>query len=87
MSGNKRQFYGSGDVARRVSLPLWKFLYFADRGLFPEPSIRVAGRRLFTEEDVQRIAAILANRSAQASEQLLACPTGRDEEPGNLTAV
>jgi hypothetical protein len=86
MNSSERQLYGSGQVARRVSLPLWKFLYLADREL-PEPSFRVAGRRLFTEEDVQKIAAILANRSAQASEQLLARPADRDEQRGNLAAV
>jgi DNA-binding transcriptional MerR regulator len=87
MSGIERQFYGSGEVARRVSLPLWKFLYFTDRGLFPEPSIRVAGRRLFTEDDVQRIVAILADRSAQVSENLLACTADGDEQRRNLAAV
>jgi hypothetical protein len=39
-----------------------RLLYRIERGDLPGPSYEVPGRRLFTEEDVQRIAAILEKR-------------------------
>jgi DNA-binding transcriptional MerR regulator len=73
MNGNDRPGYGSGDAARMVGLPLWKFLYFLDRGIFPEASFRVSGRRFFTEHDLQKIIAILAHRAGQSSRQAVNC--------------
>ena len=67
MNGNARPGFGSGDVARVVRLPLWKFLYLIDRGILPDASFRVSGRRLFTEQDVQKITGVLANRTARGS--------------------
>jgi hypothetical protein len=53
---------GSGAVARRVAVPLWRLLYLIDRGDLPGPSYQVPGRRLFTEEDVLAIARELVAR-------------------------
>ncbi|MDP6556935.1 MAG: MerR family transcriptional regulator [Pirellulaceae bacterium] len=50
---------GSGEVARQYQLPRWRLLYHIDRGNLPEPSFRVAGRRLFSEQDLKRIAEAL----------------------------
>jgi hypothetical protein len=65
VDGHKGPYYGSGNAARQVHLPLWKFLYLVDRGILPDASFRVSGRRLFTAQDVQKITAILANRTAR----------------------
>src|SRR5262249_41945249 len=79
VNGNARPGFGSGDVARVIRLPLWKFLYFIGRGILPEASFRVSGRRVFTEQDVQRIVAILANRTAQGRGKTPACPASGKE--------
>lgn len=52
--------YGSGAVADRVQLPRWRLLYLVERGVLPGPSLQAAGRRLFTDDDVRRIEAVLS---------------------------
>lgn len=54
--------FTSGAVADRVQLPRWRLLYYFERGALPGPSFSVPGRRLFTEADVLRIEAALAER-------------------------
>jgi hypothetical protein len=54
--------FSSGQVAQCVGLPRWWFLYLLDKGLLPGPSFHIPGRRLFTDEDVRRIAATLEAR-------------------------
>jgi hypothetical protein len=69
-----RPGFGSGEVARVIDLPLWKFLYLIDRGILPDASYRVAGRRFFTVQDVQKIKDILATVPPVVSGKTLACP-------------
>jgi len=57
-----RDCFSSGQVALQVGLPRWGFLYLLDKGSLPGPSLQVPGRRLFTEEDVQRISEALERR-------------------------
>jgi hypothetical protein len=54
--------YTSGQVADRVALTRAEFLYLIETAQLPGPSVQVPGRRLFTEEDVRRIAEALAER-------------------------
>ena len=44
------------DVAALLRLPAYKIEYRLAHGLVPEPALRVAGRRVFMPEDVQRLA-------------------------------
>jgi len=53
---------GSGGVAERFGIPRWLLLYRIERGELPGPSLTVAGRRLFTDADIQKIAAALQTR-------------------------
>ena len=48
-----------GPVAERVGIPRWRLAYLIERGDVPGPSLQVPGRRLFSEEDVDRIRAAL----------------------------
>jgi len=64
----KHEFFGTGEAARRLGLRTWKLLYLIDRGYLPEPSLRIAGRRIFSEQDVCRIGAALANLKNPKSE-------------------
>ncbi|MBA4192398.1 MAG: hypothetical protein C0467_30895 [Planctomycetaceae bacterium] len=51
--------YSTGMVADQLGVARWWLLYHLDRGDIPGPSHRVAGRRLFTDEDVRRIRDVL----------------------------
>ena len=59
--------FGSGEVARRVSLPRWRLIYLIDKGELPGQSLKVPGRRLFTEDDIRRIVAVLARQRDEQS--------------------
>lgn len=62
MAGDPQSLLGSGGVAERLGIPRWLLLYRIERGELPGPSLTAAGRRLFTEGDVQKIAAALQTR-------------------------
>jgi DNA-binding transcriptional MerR regulator len=44
-----------GAVAARLGIPRWRLAYLIERGDVPGPSFQVPGRRLFSEEDIERI--------------------------------
>jgi DNA-binding transcriptional MerR regulator len=44
------------DVARVLDIKPYRIEYLLANGIVPEPQLRVAGRRLFTPDDVQRLA-------------------------------
>jgi DNA-binding transcriptional MerR regulator len=59
----------SGGVAAELNMPRWKLLYMLERGLLPDASVHVPGRRLFTEEDINRIRLALAKRAQALRER------------------
>lgn len=66
----KTVYHSSGAVAKRVGLERWKFMYLVERGDLPGPSMKVPGRRLFTEADIQKIeAALLARPQMRGTKQ------------------
>jgi hypothetical protein len=58
-------FFSSGEVATAVGLSRWKFLYRVERGDLPGPTHTVAGRRLFSAEDVEQIKQAMKAREAK----------------------
>jgi DNA-binding transcriptional MerR regulator len=52
-----------GNVAAELDIPRWQLAYLIERGALPDASLRVPGRRLFSDEDVTRIRSALAERS------------------------
>lgn len=62
MASNRPVITGTGGVARLAGTNRALFQYRLDRGDLPGPSIVVAGRRLFTESDVQNILTVLQER-------------------------
>jgi hypothetical protein len=58
-----RNYHTIGPVAARLGQPRWWLAYLIDRGDVPGPSLQVPGRRLFTDEDVEKIRAALATRT------------------------
>jgi DNA-binding transcriptional MerR regulator len=57
--------YGTSEAARQLGLPRWKLQYLIDRGDLPKASQVVAGRWLFTEEDVLHLREVLASGSSR----------------------
>ena len=60
--------FSSGEVADAVGLSRWKFLYHVERGDLPGPTHTIAGRRLFTTEDVENIKRAWAAHRAKGGE-------------------
>lgn len=50
------KFYALGDVARLLKVQGYQIAYAITTGALPDASCRIANKRCFTEEDVQRIA-------------------------------
>jgi DNA-binding transcriptional MerR regulator len=63
--GMLRKLFTSGQVAEQVGRTRAGLLYLIESGQIPGPSVQVPGRRLFTEDDVRRIAEALAARDKQ----------------------
>jgi DNA-binding transcriptional MerR regulator len=57
-----------GPVAAELGVPRWKLAYLIERGDVPGPCLTVAGRRLFTEADVERIRLELGRRQARRAD-------------------
>ena len=51
-----QQLLGLGDVSRIIGIARHKIEYAIANGAIPEPTLRIANKRAFTEEDLQRIA-------------------------------
>ena len=50
------QLYSSGDVAARLKVPQYKILYAIENGMVADSSMRVGGKRIFSDEDLRRLA-------------------------------
>ena len=62
-----RSYSTIGPVATHLGIPRWRLAYLIERGDVPGPSLQVAGRRLFTDPDVERIRQALARRRSAGS--------------------
>jgi hypothetical protein len=49
-------------VSNRLRIARSRLLYLIERGVLPGPTFQVPGRRLFTNEDIQRIEAVMQSR-------------------------
>jgi DNA-binding transcriptional MerR regulator len=49
-----------GDVSRLLHTKPHKIVYLLTSGQVPEPEMRLGNRRLFSEEDIERLAAKLS---------------------------
>jgi len=52
-----------GQLALRLNLPRWRLQYLIERGAVPGPSVQVPGRRLFSLDDVRKIAEAMERRT------------------------
>ncbi|MHB1425248.1 MAG: MerR family transcriptional regulator [Gemmataceae bacterium] len=60
---DSEHYYTSGTVAEALGIPRWQLAYLIERRIVPDASFQVPGRRLFTEEDINRIRQALAERA------------------------
>ena len=60
------------DVGRRLGIAPHQIAYAHAQERLPEPQYRVAGKRIYTAEDVQRVAAYFTNKSRKED--------GRDDD-------
>jgi hypothetical protein len=84
-------FFSTGMVAEMLGVPRWKLIYQIERGDLPGPSMRVAGRRLFTTSDVAIIRTALRASATAASADSLPAARPRSGEvrgpqPGGTNA-
>lgn len=56
---NKTPLYLLGEVARRLGCPPHRIVYLFSSGKATEPALRLGNRRVFTEQDIVRIAALI----------------------------
>jgi DNA-binding transcriptional MerR regulator len=57
-----KRLYSVGDVAKQLNIPRYSLQYLLEHGHIPEPVQRVAGRRVFTTEEIENARLILAKR-------------------------
>ena len=51
-----QKLLGLGDVSKLIGVPKHRIEYGLSNGSIPEPKIRISNKRVFTTEDIQRIA-------------------------------
>jgi len=67
--GQQMEFFSSGQAARELGINRWRLTYLIESGQVPDAARRFAGRRMFTREEVQHIAARLEEiRKSKESE-------------------
>ncbi len=57
-----------GDVSRKLGCEPYRIVYLLTTGKVPEPRLRLGNRRLFTTDDIARIAAKLGISVEQPEE-------------------
>lgn len=62
--------FGSGAAAKQLGIERWKMLYLIEKRKLPDASLSVAGRRLFTTGDLDRMACALAQLESEESYEL-----------------
>lgn len=70
-----QNIYSLGEVARMLGIPPYKLTYAITTGLVPDASARFAGRRAFSEADVQKLAAHFGAESWPSQQKKLNGPT------------
>ncbi len=58
-----------GDVARQLGCRPYRIVYLLTSGQVPEPRLRIGNRRLFTTEDINRIATRLGLQMSKWKEE------------------
>ena len=54
---SKKQHFSLREVARRLRVKPYRVVYALTVGLVPEPELRISHKRVFSSEDIERLAA------------------------------
>lgn len=60
-------YYSSGDVARTLAIPQHKITYAISNQIIADSTLRIGGKRIFTEADLSRLAAYFGVTLAETS--------------------
>lgn len=58
-----QKFFSMGDVVKATGVPCFRISYAITQGLIPDASHRLAGKRVFSGDDVDRIAQHFGTKS------------------------
>jgi len=61
------RLYSTGDVARRLGIQRYQLEYLVETQQIPEPAVRVAGKRVWNEAEVQEAAKFLERKERSAT--------------------
>lgn len=56
-------FFALGDVARLIKVPPHKIAYAISSGCIRDPEMRIAGKRIFTQQEAEQIGAYFSSKS------------------------
>ena len=60
MTQDQQNLYSMREASRILKAASWRINYLLANGQVPEPKLRLAGRRVFTVADLQRLAESLS---------------------------
>ncbi len=60
-----QRFYSTGEVARRLGLKPYQLNYLLETDQVEEPSLRVAGKRVWTQDELDCVGQVLYQRDRQ----------------------
>jgi mono/diheme cytochrome c family protein len=60
--------FALGDVARLIKVPPHKIAYAISNGRIPDPEMRIAGKRIFTQQEAEEIGAYFSSKTSSKKE-------------------
>lgn len=66
---SQSDLYLLSDVSRNLNCPPHRIVYLLTSGQVPEPALRLGNRRIFTEEDICRLASRLNKQKEENHER------------------
>ena len=57
-----RNLSSTGQVARRLGVRTYQLTYLLETEQLPEPRLRVAGKRAWTDDEIEEVARVLRQR-------------------------
>ena len=61
-------FFALGDVARLINVPPHKIAYALSNGWIRDPEMRIAGKRIFTQQEAEEIGAYFSSKTSSKKE-------------------
>jgi DNA-binding transcriptional MerR regulator len=58
----ERKLYSTGDAAKALDIQRYQLTYLVETGHVKEPALRIAGKRAWSEEEIERVREVLWDR-------------------------